>query len=152
MHKFRQNRALLKLRRMLWEIKMSLGFENLFCLQIQVCFDSFILKVTVRPYLFCFGLKITICLVWRLCNAISRKNHLGLLFFFSNLCSINFRLTHFYRVFINYFIFPQHENGNLLLTWQLISSLAGLDSVWRTSSTSFQRAWCYLLFQCEQAI
>ena len=60
MHKFRQNRALLKLRRMLFEIKLSLGFENLFCLQI--CLDSFILKVTVRLYLFCFGLKITICL------------------------------------------------------------------------------------------
>ena len=60
-------------------------------------------------------------------------------------------LQNFDRFFIKYFIFPQHENGNLL-TCQLISSMAGLDSFWRTSSTSFQRAWCYLLFQCEQAI
>ena len=60
-------------------------------------------------------------------------------------------LQNFDRFFIKYFIFPQHENGNLL-TCQLISSMAGLDSFWRTSSTSFQRAWFYLLFQCEQAI
>ena len=71
MHKFRQNRALLKLRRMLLEIKLPLGFENLLCLQI--CLDSFILKVTVRLYLFCFDLKITICLVQRMCDAIARK-------------------------------------------------------------------------------
>ena len=71
MHKSRKNRALLKLRRMLLEIIMSLEFENLFCLQI--CLDSFILKVTVRLYLFCFGLKITVCLVWRMCDAIAKK-------------------------------------------------------------------------------
>ena len=50
---------------------MSLGFENLFCLQIYL--DSFLLKVTVRVYPFCFGLKITICLVWRMCDAIAKK-------------------------------------------------------------------------------
>ena len=71
MHKFRQNRALLKLRRLLLEIKLSLGFENFFCLQI--CLDSFILKVNVRLHLFCFALKITICLVWRMCDAIAKK-------------------------------------------------------------------------------
>ena len=71
MHKSRQNRALLKLRRMLLEIKMSLGFENLF--HLQICLDSFILKVIVRLYLFCFGLKITVCLVWRMCDAIAKK-------------------------------------------------------------------------------
>ena len=56
---------------MLLGIKTYLGFENLFCLQI--CLDSFILKVTVRLYLFCFDLKITICLVWRMCDAIAKK-------------------------------------------------------------------------------
>ena len=50
---------------------MSLGFEKLFCL--QMCLDSFIFNVTVRLYLFCFGLKITICLVWRLRDAIAKK-------------------------------------------------------------------------------
>ena len=86
-------RALLKLRRMLLEIKLSLGFENLFC--SQICLDSFILKVTVRLYLFCFGLKITICLVWRMCDASTRKKKNKLRAFF-NLRSINFRLTKFW--------------------------------------------------------
>ena len=72
---------------------MSLGFENLFCLQI--CLDSFILKVTVRLYLFCFGLKITICLVWRMCDASTRKKKNNKLRAFFNLRSINFRLTKF---------------------------------------------------------
>ena len=79
---------------MLLEIKMSLGFENLF--HLQICLDSFILKVIVRLYLFCFGLKITVCLVWRMCDAIAKKKKRkekkpkG---FFLNLRSINFRLT-----------------------------------------------------------
>ena len=38
-----------------------------------MCLDSFILKVTVRLYLFCFDLKIIICLVWRMCDAIAKK-------------------------------------------------------------------------------
>ena len=50
---------------------MSLRFKNLFCLQI--CLDNFVLKLTVRLYLFCFRLKITICLVWRMCDAIAQK-------------------------------------------------------------------------------
>ena len=77
-HKFRQNRVLLKLQRMLFLIKMFLGFENLFCLQMYL--DSFTLKITVRLYLFCFGLKITICLMWRMCDASTRKKILGLFF------------------------------------------------------------------------
>ena len=50
---------------------MFLEFENLFCL--QMCLDSFILNVNVRLYLFCFGLKITIRLMWRMRDAITRK-------------------------------------------------------------------------------
>ena len=52
---------------MLLQIKLSLGFCS------QICLDGFILKVTVRLYLFCFGLKITICLVWCMCDAIAKK-------------------------------------------------------------------------------
>ena len=57
---------------------MFLGFENLFCLQMYL--DSFVLNVTVRLYLFCSGLKITICLMWRMCDASTRKKMLGLFF------------------------------------------------------------------------
>ena len=57
---------------------MFLGFENLFC--SQMCLDSFILKVTVRLYLFCFGLKITICLMWSMRDAITSRKILGLFF------------------------------------------------------------------------
>ena len=74
---------------------MSLGFESLFYL--QMCLDSFILKVTVLLYLFCFGLKITICLVWRMCDAIAKKKKKRKEneWLFLNLRSINFRLTQF---------------------------------------------------------
>ena len=81
---------------------MSLGFVNLSCLLMSL--DSFILKVTVRLYLFCFGLKITICLVWRMCDAIPGKNHLGL--FLLNLRSISFRLTQFDRFYYQLFYIP----------------------------------------------
>ena len=82
---------------MLFEIKMSFRFKNLFCLQI--CLDSFVLKLIVRLYLFCFRLKITICLVWRMCDAIAQKIEKKTSGFFLNLRSINFRLTQFWWIF-----------------------------------------------------
>ena len=57
---------------------MLLGFEILFLL--QMCLDSFIFNVTVRLYHFCFGLKITICSMWRMRDAITRKRIVGLFF------------------------------------------------------------------------
>ena len=57
---------------------MFLGFEILF--RLQMCLDSFIFNVTVRIYLFCFGLKITICLMWRMRDAMTRQKIVGFFF------------------------------------------------------------------------
>ena len=104
---------------------MSLGFENLFCLQI--CLDSFIFKVTVRLYIFCFGLKITICLVWCMCDASPRKKrkkkqtNKGL---FLKLRSTNFRLTQFWWIYYKVFYIPptwkwqSSQPDNWFLRWQ----------------------------------
>ena len=91
---------------------MFLGFENLFCL--QMCLDSFILNVNVRLYLSCFGLKITICLMWRMREAITRKK--SRTFFQTYLVSTS--VLHISdRFFINYFICPQHEDGYLTINF-----------------------------------
>ena len=83
---------------------MSLRFKNLFCLQI--CLDSFVLKLTVRLYLFCFRLKITICLCGACVMQLPKKSKRKLVPFFLNLRSINFRLTQFSWIFYQVFYIP----------------------------------------------